>query len=803
MEVKTSREIETTSEGATSPFVTCIKDDSELDLSLRPFIKVTPDFSRDKVTLPDVTHLFREAPRPVLMPESFLLELLYTASNKTLQVKTRYVTRFRTKHTRQRAKTDLLLMFFANRAPIGYLQDFLFELYQYSGTDEEMLRLREALFELLKEDEEDPGRLVGSGFYLAEALRKGEKDLSIVQEWTTPFCLISEYFLAPALLWRLRREGLLTEQDEATLKILGKAGRVDPRTNDLLTQYVRLRTVPWREEHRVVRYLPEGGKETSSYPVLDLVIDLLWSPLSPEHSSLSRFAREGESPEDLRLRLKSLLRDVASMDIMSAHVLNPGFIHYKPRKINLALVRAVGRDGVNSLILVTFKGDQALRRSLVPTCIHPSIRELRQYPLNHQPRSIEEPPARWANLEDARLDLFKDYDGHYKIYLTYTVAGDDLIPILETTTVDAERLLSYLEEVPSKEILQPLPEELWERIEAKHARVIFETFESQEELSSPTPPSHHSLFITDPVHPLLIPENREMLLKWGLPPEVYTDPRATVKDASRMRQKILFGNEIREVDLWEFRSKKGGHHFLNAPLYRGRYQNPDPSWIGRVALDPRTLRIVAIPLMYDGEQWRFKPYLISEDRFAWIGGSSQRGVEEMEVENPVTGKKEILLVAMNVIHTTQRVNPEELPRWLQPTEPNPQVPLWKYELRLTLELNPLDPFAEPVLYEGVASTPWRIDDWVGWVGRVKFNNNFSVVCLEERHPTPAGRHRRVFEFLMGGGDHVIQHAWCDFERLTPLSLHWDEQGNLLLPPFTPFVNPQTGEMYHLPEESNG
>src|SRR5205085_11783065 len=124
------------------------------------------------------------------------------------------------------------------------------------------------------------------------------------------------------------------------------------------------------------------------------------------------------------------------------------------------------------------------------------------------------------------------------------------------------------------------------KIETKHARLVVTSHREKARIdeAEATRRDRFAMFVTDPVHPLLIPENREALLELGLPRNVYEDPEACVKDASRSRQTIDFGGTLREVDIWEFRSKRGGHVFRETPRYRGRYRNPEPSWIGRVAL---------------------------------------------------------------------------------------------------------------------------------------------------------------------------------------------------------------------------
>jgi hypothetical protein len=540
-------------------------------------------------------------------------------------------------------------------------------------------------------------------------------------------------------------------------------------------------------------------------PVLDLLIELLFGDLSTPPEPLLDLMEPSDTPETLRQRLRGILRDVAALDVAACHVLNPGFVNHPERGIILALVRCVGRDGVNSLVLVSLRGDRVLKRSLVPAHVHPTVEELRLHSDPTEPRSVEEMEKPWNNLEDARLDLFRDpKDGRHKINLTYVVANGGPAPLLESTILDADGLLALLEEVPVKDLeesrlLQTMPQEL-RHLEQQLARRVVTRHKKQRQGRAVGPPEDpNGLFRQKPVHPLLIEENKKALLDLGLPPEVYDDPEACVKDASRTRVSLLFGSEPREVDLWEFRSKRGGHDFLRAEPYRGRYTRLDPSWIGRVALDAETSRIVGVPVMPLNGQLRFRPYLISEDRFAWIGGSSQRGLEEMTVTNPVTRQEETILVALNVIHTTEEVPLESMPYWLRPTRPDPRVPLWKYELRITFELNPLDPFAEPYLYDGVIATPRRLDDWVGWVGRVKFNNNFSVrsVAVGKR-PDGTIERRRIFEYLMAGGDHVVQHAWGYFDGLIPTSLPWDPTGRLILPPNTPFVDPQTGQVYHLP-----
>jgi hypothetical protein len=149
---------------------------------------------------------------------------------------------------------------------------------------------------------------------------------------------------------------------------------------------------------------------------------------------------------------------------------------------------------------------------------------------------------------------------------------------------------------------------------------------------------------------------------------------------------------------------------------------------------------------------------------------------------------------MNVIHTTNEVPALSLPLCYQPTKIHPGVSLHKYELRVTFEPNPHDPFAEPLLYEGIAATPRWLEDWTGWVGRAKFNDNFIVRPKNANDEGIASS--RVFEFLMAGGDHAIQRACCDLDALRPLSLSWSDTGEWIAPPLTPFVNPLTGERHH-------
>jgi hypothetical protein len=741
------------------------------------------------------------------MPESYLLELLSHASEGKIHIQPRYSSRYRTAKTRQRARSELLLMFFAHRAPLGYLQDFLMELMGYQGDDDWMIRYKGALQEFIREDEAIPGRALGQSMLLLNAIREGKKDPSLNQTWAGHHSLLAEYFIGAALLWRLRRDNLLSERDELLLKELSMAASVDTARCDLLTQTIRLQCVPWREGLTVFFWDPPRKGQKKVIPVLDHLIELIWGDLSEIPDSLTRYREPDEPPETLRKRLKRLLGEVAGLDVAAHHVLNPGFAYYPPKELNLALVRSVGRDGVNTFILVLLKGDRVIKRSLVPTHIHPTIQDLRLQPLETAPRPIDEVAAPWSNLEDARLDIFQDSkDGRYKILLTYVVAGGRPMPLLETTTIDVERLLEFFDKQPSSEIsewtgIEVVPRGL-RKVETRHAELVVAVHREEQRngtMNGQRMP-RSDIFVTDPVHPLLIPENRDILLDLDLPREVYEDPEACVKDAARTRQKLCFGNELREVDIWEFRSKLGGHSFVHQPMYQGRFKNPEPSWIGRVALDPETSEIVAVPLMQTGQGWRFMPYLISEDEFSWIGGSSQRGMVEMSVTNPVTGLPVMLHLGMNVIHTTEAVPIKSLPYWLQPTQPNPKIPIFKYELRLTLELNAFDPFAEPILYGGTATTPRRLEDWVGWVGRVKFNNNFSVRTIMAPHRNGERSHeRRIFEFLLAGGDHVVQHAWCDLDLLRPLELPWNDKGELVLPPLTPFVNPQTGEHYHMPE----
>jgi hypothetical protein len=757
------------------------------------------------VTLPNISHAFYESPRPVLMPESYLLDLLYNASGGKIRIRPRYSRQFRTEEARARGRTDLLLMFFSHRAPTGYLQDFLLELWRYEGDDDWMIRLKGALKKFVSEEEEIFGRTLGKSMVLLEAMQEGRHEPSLDQDWAGHHSLLAEYFMGTALLWRLRRDRLLSPRDEELLKQLSLAGSVDEHRCDLITQILRLQCVPWRDSVTVYEYGVEGQPpKRSEVPVLDLLIELFWDDLSPVPPSLAQFTTPGEPIDALKVRLRDLLREVAGLDVSAYHVLNPGFAYYPPKELNLAFVRSVGRDGVNTFVLVVLKGDRVIRRSLVPTHIHPTVQDFRLKPEEATPRPVGETSAPWHNLEDARLDMFQDSkDGRWKVLLTYVVANGGPMPLLESTTIDVERLLAFLDKQPNQEEpewagMESVPRYLRE-IETRHAKlVVAQHRQSKANSANGRSGEQASIFVTDPVHPLLIPENREILLGLGLPREVYEDPEACVKDAARSRQKICYGNELREVDIWEFRSKKGGHVFRETALYRDRYSNPDPSWIGRVALDPETSEIVAVPLMCFSGEWRFRPYLISEDWFAWIGGSSQRDLVEMAVPNPVTGKDEHLKMAMNVIHTTEEVPIPSMPYWMQPTKPHPKIPLYKYELRITLEINPWDPFAEPLLYGGTAATPKRLEDWVGWVGRVKFNNNFSVRTVKTGSGVGAvPQERRVFEFLLAGGDHVVQHAWCDLNSLCPLELPWNEKGELEIPQFTPFVNPQTGERFHL------
>lgn len=767
----------------------------------------TAPIASPRVILPDISHAFHESPRPVLMPESYLLSLLSSASGGKIRIRPRYSKRYRNEAARRKAKTDLLFMFFDHRAPLGYLQDFLLELRDYDGDDDWMIRFKGAFEEFLREDEAVPGRSLGQSMVLLSACREGKRDPSLDQKWAGHHSMLAEYFMGAALLWRLRRDGLLSERDEEILADLSAAASVDEARCDVITQVLRFQCLPWRDALTITSYDPPHIGQKRDIPVFDLLIELFWGSLDPIPESLQAYAQPDDTPITLRNRLKKLIREVAAMDVSSHHVLNPGFAYYPPRDLNLALVRAVGRDGVNTFVLVILKGDRVIKRSLVPTHIHPTVLDFRLKPMETAPRHIEEPPAPWSNLEDARLDLFLDEkNDRYKINLTYVVAGGSPIPLLESTTIDVERLLEFLDDQPVQEVdewagFDILPENL-RKVETRHAHLVVKEHRQKTQNNGingkiGAKVEREEIFVTDPVHPLLIPENRDILLSLGLPCEVYEDPNAAVKDAARTRQKICFGEEMREVDIWEFRSKLGGHLFVDKPLYRGRFENPEPSWIGRVALDPVTSEIVAAPLMCVEGRWMFRPYLLSEDRFSWIGGSSQRGVVDMDVLNPITGDQMTLKMGMNVIHTTEEVPPHTLPYWLQPTKPRKDIPIWKYELRITLELNALDPFAEPLLYRGTAATPRRIDDWVGWVGRVKFNNNFSVRTLKPVRGENE-QERRIFEFLMAGGDHVVQHAWCDFEALRPLELPWDAEGNLALPPLTPFLDPQTGKSYHLP-----
>jgi hypothetical protein len=619
---------------------------------------------------------------------------------------------------------------------------------------------------------------------------------------------LAEYFMGAALLRRLRRDRLLSPRDEEILSDLSVAASVDAARCDIVTQTLRLQCVPWRDMLTVYFYDPPFVGVTRELRVLDLLIELLWGDLSDVPEPLQEFAQPEESPKALKNRLRDLLREVAGLDVSAYHVLNPGFVYYPPRDMNLAFVRSVGRDGVNTFVLVVMKGDLVIKRSLVPTHIHPTVRDFRLKPQEAVPRSEEEIAAPWNNLEDARLDMFQDAkDQRYKILLTYVVANGSPMPLLETTTIDVERLIQYMEEQPNKDIpewtrLDEIPGRL-RKIETRHAHLVVSQHREKRRRSAnearakEREKEEDEIFISDPVHPLLIPQNQEALLALGLPRKVYEDPEACVKDAARSRQFIDFNGQLKEADIWEFRSKKGGNEFLDSPIYRGRYNNPEPSWIGRVALDPETSRIIAVPLMCVEGKWRFRPYLMSEDRFAWIGGSSQRDIVDMNVFNPILQRETTVQVAMNMIHTTNEVPVPSLPLWLQPTAPKPNIHIYKYELRLTLELNPWDPFAEPILYNGAAATPHRFEDWVGWVGRVKFNNNFSIRSLNgaSKDGERTGP-RRIFEFLMAGGDHVVQHAWCDFDALRPLELPWNERGELALPPLTPFINPLTGERYH-------
>ncbi|MBW3624222.1 MAG: hypothetical protein KY468_12520 [Armatimonadetes bacterium] len=774
----------------------------------------TAPITAPRVILPDISHAFHESPRPVLMPESYLLSLLASASGGKIRIRPRYSRQFRTKETRERGRSDLLFMFFDHRAPLGYLQDFLLELVNYRGGDDWMIRFKGAFEEFLREDEEHPGRSLGQSMPLLHAVREGRRDPSLDQKWAGNHSLLAEYFMGAALLWRLRRDGLLTPRDHEILEDLAVAASVDEARCDVITQILRLQCLPWRDGLTITSYDPPNRGEKRTLSVLDLLIELFWGALDPIPESLKKFAAPDDTPITLRNRLKELLREVAALDVSAYHVLNPGFAYYPPKELNLAFVRSVGRDGVNTFVLVVLKGDRVIKRSLVPTHIHPTVLDFRLKPGETAPRPMDEPPAPWSNLEDARLDLFLDEKDHrYKINLTYVVAGGTPMPLLESTIIDVERLLDFLEDQPVQEVsewqgLDTLPENL-RKVETRHAKLVVAEHRQKQNNRNGTEGKNgkngkngtarvtrEEIFVTDPVHPLLIPENRDVLLSLGLPCEVYEDPNAAVKDAARTRQKICFGEEKRVVDIWEFRSKLGGDLFMDTPLYRGRFQNPEPSWIGRVALDPETSQIVAVPVMCVEGRWMFRPYLFSEDRFAWIGGSSQRGVVDLDVLNPVTGESVVLPVGMNVIHTTEEVPPMSLPYWLQPTKPKPHIPIWKYELRITLELNAQDPFAEPLLYGGTAATPRRIDDWVGWVGRVKFNNNFSVRTLKPVREGDSAQERRIFEFLMAGGDHVVQHAWCEFEALRPLELPWDAEGNLALPPLTPFYAPLTREFYH-------
>ena len=451
-----------------------------------------------------------------------------------------------------------------------------------------------------------------------------------------------------------------------------------------------------------------------------------------------------ESDETVR----AALGRIAKEDRAAGHLLNPGFAYDPVRGRVVGLVRGVGRDGVNRLGVLDALDEGASPSSLLPRA---------WFEASAEPDAPKDPGR---DLEDPRLHRFTDPEsGRSKVLVTWLVAGGDQEPVGESRILD------------------------------------FDALDSSDPASTDALDARETVSVDSlgPAwRPMRLDTNRRALLDAGVPVEAFDDPLACVKDFALSRCEIVVDGERRLVHLWEFRSKSGGGRFLDAPDYQGRFLNPSPSWIGRIALDPSTGEVVAIPVMRSGKgDWTFRPWLVSEDRFAWIGGSSQREIVEMKVVDASTRNSEKGRFGLNVIHTTESVETDSLPEWRRPTRPSPIAPIWKYELRLAFEIDPLDPFGEPLLYEGVAATPHRFDDWVGWVGRVKFNNNFAVRSLDGSEDGP-----RIFEFLMAGADHVVQRAFCSLDALSPLALPRRSDGKIDLPARTPLLDPRT-ERVHL------